>query len=125
MKKSEAMQRLINDSSMNIGEICEELNVSRFIVHKWRSGESNPRRENLNKLAKINNISIHWVSNDNVEINSLDLKNIPIITDNINDESRVGLIIDNQLDLIDVLKKENIKLKQNLLSLKILKIVIE
>jgi len=124
VKKSEAMQRLINDSSMNIGEICEELNVSRFIVHKWRSGESNPRRENLNKLAKINNISIHWVSNDNVEINSLDLKNIPLITDNINDNSRVGLIIDNQLDLIDVLKKDNITLKQNLLKFQLSKSIV-
>ena len=116
MKKSVAMQRLINDSSLNIGEICSELNVSRFIVHKWRSGESNPRRENLNKLAKINNVSIHWLSNDNVEINSIDLKNIPITTNTIKEDSRLGLIIDYQLDLIDILKKDNITLKQNLLK---------
>lgn len=124
MKKSEAMQRLINDSSLNIGEICEELNVSRFIVHKWRSGESNPRRENLNKLAKINNVSIHWLSNNNVEINDVDLEKMPIISENITDDSRVGLIIDNQLDLIDVLKKDNITLKQNLLKFQLSKSIV-
>ena len=124
MKKSVAMQRLINDSSLNVGEICSELNVSRFIVHKWRSGESNPRRENLNKLAKINNVSIHWLSNDNVEINSINLKNIPITTNTIKEDSRLGLIIDYQLDLIDILKKDNVTLKQNLLKFQLSKSIV-
>ena len=65
MKKAKAVQKLINDSDLAIGEICTELDVSRFIVHKWRSGKSNPRRENLNKLARMNQINLKWKTQPN------------------------------------------------------------
>ena len=66
MEKNLAMQYLINHSELRISEICEKLNVSRFIVHKWLSGKSNPRRENLNKLARITNVDLIWENKNQV-----------------------------------------------------------
>jgi|TARA_B100000959_G_C14729301_1_gene520257 hypothetical protein len=113
MKKAEAVQKLINESHLAIGEICSELEVSRFIVHKWRSGESNPRRENLNKLAKMNNVNLKWLSNHEVIF-----ENIPLTHNSeakrLDNDFQLDKIIHNQLDLIDILKNDNSKLKNNL-----------
>ena len=124
MKKAEAIQKLINDSHLAIGEICLKLNVSRFIVHKWRSGISNPRRENLNKLAKMNNINLKWLSNNevifenNILPSNLDKKIVH------NRDSRLDKIISNQLEFIDVLKNVNIDLKNNLKKFQLSKKII-
>ena len=75
MKKGLAIQQLINESNLAISEICDLLNVSRFIVHKWRSGDSNPRRENLNKLAEINKVKLKWAGNNDVLIEPLNAVN--------------------------------------------------
>ena len=120
MKKGLAIQQLINESNLAISEICDLLNVSRFIVHKWRSGNSNPRRENLNKLAEINKVKLKWTGNDDVLIEPLGTDNdIPMNT---------GLplenIISNQLELIDILKKENSGLKKNLNKFRLSKKII-
>ena len=112
MKKQLAMQQLINESNLAISEICEMLNVSRFIVHKWRSGDSNPRRENLNKLAQINNVKLIWKNNDNVSIEQVNQVNYK--EEHAKESLPLDLIINNQVDLIDILKKENSKLKNNI-----------
>ena len=112
MKKAKAIQKLINESHLAIGDICFELDVSRFIVYKWRSGESNPRSENLNKLAKINDINLEWLSNDDVLFqysspkNNLDKKEEKV--------NRLDNIIQNQIDLIKIIRNDNLKLKNNL-----------
>ena len=123
MKKAEAIQKLINESHLAIGEICSVLEVSRFIVHKWRSGESNPRRENLNKLAKMNSINLKWLSNDDVVF-----ENIPILDkteDKTEDKNfRLDKIILNQIDLIDMLKNDNSMLSRNLKKFQLSKKII-
>jgi len=122
MRKAEAVQKLINESHLAIGEICSELEVSRFIVHKWRSGESNPRRENLNKLAKTNNVNLEWLSNDDVLFENsspkhdLDKKEEDVI--------RLDKIIQNQLDLIEIIRNDNLKLKRNIKTFQISKQII-
>ena len=120
MKKGLAIQQLINESNLAISEICDLLNVSRFIVHKWRSGDSNPRRENLNKLAEINKVKLKWAGNNDVLIEPLNAVN--------DKQIRAGLpledIISNQLELIDILKKENSGLKNNINKFRLSKKII-
>ena len=110
MKKGLAIQQLINESNLAISEICDLLNVSRFIVHKWRSGNSNPRRENLNKLAEINKVKLKWAGNNDVLIEPIGINN----DKHLNTELPLEDIISNQLELIDILKKENSGLKNNI-----------
>ena len=123
MKKSEAIQKLINESDLAIGEICDELKVSRFIVHKWRSGESNPRRENLNKLARLNNVSLFWLNNKEVLFeDGIDDRSQPV--ENESNNYSLNQIIQNQLDLIEILKKDNNSLKINLKKFELTKSII-
>ena len=58
MKKNDMMRKLIISSPMSVSELAASLGVSRFIIHKWKSGESNPRKENVNALANLNSIPI-------------------------------------------------------------------
>ena len=120
MKKGLAIQQLINESNLAISEICDLLNVSRFIVHKWRSGESNPRRENLNKLAEINKVKLKWAGNNDVLIEPLNAVNDKQISAGLPLED----IISNQLELIDILKKENSGLKNNINKFRLSKKII-
>ena len=120
MKKGLAIQQLINESNLAISEICDLLNVSRFIVHKWRSGNSNPRRENLNKLAKINKVKLKWAGNNDVLIEPIDIYN----DKHLNTELPLENIISNQLELIDILKKENSGLKNNINKFRLSKKII-
>ena len=120
MKKGLAIQQLINESNLAISEICDLLNVSRFIVHKWRSGDSNPRRENLNKLAEINKVKLKWAGNNDVLIEPLNAVNDKQISAGIPLED----IISNQLELIDILKKENSGLKNNINKFRLSKKII-
>ena len=120
MKKGLAIQQLINESNLAISEICDLLNVSRFIVHKWRSGDSNPRRENLNKLAEINKVKLKWAGNNDVLIEPLNAVNDKQISAGLPLED----IISNQLELIDILKKENSGLKNNINKFRLSKKII-
>ena len=120
MKKGLAIQQLINESNLAISEICDLLNVSRFIVHKWRSGDSNPRRENLNKLAEINKVKLKWAGNNDVLIEPLNAVNDKQISAGLPLED----IIFNQLELIDILKKENSGLKNNINKFRLSKKII-
>ena len=120
MKKGLAIQQLINESNLAISEICDLLNVSRFIVHKWRSGDSNPRRENLNKLAEINKVKLKWAGNNDVLIEPLNAVNDKQISAGHPLED----IISNQLELIDILKKENSGLKNNINKFRLSKKII-
>ena len=120
MKKGLAIQQLINESNLAISEICDLLNVSRFIVHKWRSGDSNPRRENLNKLAEINKVKLKWAGNKDVLIEPLNAVNDKQISAGLPLED----IISNQLELIDILKKENSGLKNNINKFRLSKKII-
>tara|TARA_Y100000031_G_scaffold126055_1_gene142870 strand:- start:365 stop:1081 length:717 start_codon:yes stop_codon:yes gene_type:complete len=122
MKKAKAVQKLINDSDLAIGEICTELDVSRFIVHKWRSGKSNPRRENLNKLARLNNVSLLWLNNTEVLLDGIDNRSKPV--ENESNNHSLNQIIQNQLDLIEILKKDNNSLKTNLKKFQLTKSII-
>ena len=120
MKKGLAIQQLINESNLAISEICDLLNVSRFIVHKWRSGDANPRRENLNKLAEINKVKLKWAGNNDVLIEPLNAVNDKQISAGLPLED----IISNQLELIDILKKENSGLKNNINKFRLSKKII-
>ena len=120
MKKGLAIQQLINESNLAISEICDLLNVSRFIVHKWRSGDSNTRRENLNKLAEINKVKLKWAGNNDVLIEPLNAVNDKQISAGLPLED----IISNQLELIDILKKENSGLKNNINKFRLSKKII-
>ena len=120
MKKGLAIQQLINESNLAISEICDLLNVSRFIVHKWRIGDSNPRRENLNKLAEINKVKLKWAGNNDVLIEPLNAVNDKQISAGLPLED----IISNQLELIDILKKENSGLKNNINKFRLSKKII-
>ena len=44
MTKAAAIQLLLNESSYSIEEISSKLEVSRFIIHRWKTGISNPRK---------------------------------------------------------------------------------
>ena len=123
MKKGLAIQQLINESNLAISEICDLLNVSRFIVHKWRSGDSNPRRENLNKLARLNNVSLLWLNNTEVLLDDIDNRSKPVENES-NNHSLNQQIIQNQLDLIEILKKDNNSLKTNLKKFQLTKSII-
>ena len=124
MKKSEAIQKLINESDLAIGEICAELKVSRFIVHKWRSGESNPRRENLNKLARLNNMNLVWLNNKEVLLDKDNIDGEFKSEQDENDNNRINQIIQNQLDLIEILKTDNQSLKANFKKFQLSKSII-
>jgi len=110
MKKNDMMRKLIISSPMSVSELAASLGVSRFIIHKWKSGESNPRKENVNALANLNSIPIRWMSDTEVEY---------VVKRN-NHESDFELskstyndIIDNQTDLINRLKNDIIRLQNN------------
>ena len=98
MEKNLAMQYLINHSELRISEICEKLNVSRFIVHKWLSGKSNPRRENLNKLARITNVDLIWENKNQVSFSSKLKKDEK--DSNYDNKKIINDIISNQSELI-------------------------
>ena len=122
MKKNLAMQYLIFQSELRISEICEKLNVSRFIVHKWLSGKSNPRRDNLNKLARINNVDLIWENNNEVSFSSKLKKNEKDY--NYDNETIINDIISNQSELIKILQDKNRRLQINLNKFRMSKTII-
>ncbi|MDP7609690.1 MAG: hypothetical protein QF814_08230 [Candidatus Marinimicrobia bacterium] len=111
MTKAEAVQLLLNESSYSIEEIVEKLEVSRFIIHRWKTGISNPRKNNLNKVATLNGYKLEWLNDNEVEIvnNAILDNSIGLLKDN----GRYEKIIDNQAELINRLKNENNILNQN------------
>ena len=110
MTKAEAVQLLLNESSYSIEEISSKLEVSRFIIHRWKTGLSNPRKNNLNKVASLNGFKLEWINDNEVQIVKDHIFNESgIITDN----SRYEKIIDNQTELINRLKEENNSLNKN------------
>ena len=110
MTKAEAIQLLLNESSYSIEEISSKLEVSRFIIHRWKTGLSNPRKNNLNKVASLNGFKLEWFNDNEVEIVKDHIFNESgILTDN----SRYEKIIDNQTELINRLKEENDSLNNN------------
>ena len=108
MLKKDMARELIISSDKSISELSTLMGVSRFIIHKWKSGNSNPRKENLNSLAKINGVSINWLSDKDVEY----IKDNPNISNppQLSNSSYVE-IIDNQTELINRLKDDISKLK--------------
>ena len=110
MTKAEAVQLLLNESSYSIEEISSKLEVSRFIIHRWKTGLSNPRKNNLNKVASLNGFKLEWINDNEVEIVKDHIFNESgILTGN----NRYEKIIDNQTELINRLKEENDSLNNN------------
>jgi len=112
MTKAQAVQLLLNESNFNIEEIADKLQVSRFILHRWKTGISNPRKNNLNKVAGLNGFKLKWINDNEVRI----VKN-NIFSDSdgfVSQNSRYEKIIDNQTELIDRLKNENNSLNKNI-----------
>ena len=110
MTKAEAIQLLLNESTYSIEEISSKLEVSRFIIHRWKTGLSNPRKNNLNKVASLNGFKLEWINDNEVQIVKDHIFNDSgILTDN----SRYEKIIDNQTELINRLKEENDSLNNN------------
>ncbi len=108
MLKKDMVRELIVSSEKSISELSEIMGVSRFIIHKWKSGNSNPRKENLNSLAKINDVKIEWISENEVDYKANYLNNLsPLQLSN----SSYTEIIDNQTDLINRLKDDISRLK--------------
>ena len=111
MTKAKAVQLLLNESNFSIEEIAGKLEVSRFIIHRWKTGMSNPRKNNLNKVASLNGFKLDWIHNDEVRIvkNNILSDSDGLVTKNV----RYEKIIDNQTELINFLKKENHSLNEN------------
>ena len=76
MLKKDMIQELVFSSEKSISELSTLMGVSRFIIHKWKSGNSNPRKENLNFLAKINDVKIEWISENEVDYKANYLNNL-------------------------------------------------
>ena len=111
MTKAEAIQILLNESNFSIEEIAVKLDVSRFIIHRWKTGMSNPRKNNLNKVARLNGFELQWMNDNEVEIldqNISNDSNVLLLNNN-----RYEQIIDNQTELINRLKYENELLNEN------------
>ena len=110
MTKAEAIQLLLNESNYSIEEISSKLEVSRFIIHRWKTGLSNPRKNNLNKVASLNGFKLEWINDNEVRIVKDHIfYDSSLLTDN----SRYEKIIDNQTELINRLKEENDSLNNN------------
>jgi len=112
MTKAKAVQLLLNESNFSIEEIAGKLEISRFIIHRWKTGISNPRKNNLNKVAGLNGFRLEWINENEVQLvkNKILNESEALIAEN----SRYEKIIDNQSELINHLKKENDSLNQNI-----------
>ena len=43
-----------------------KLEVSSLIIHRWKTGISNPRKNNLNKVAGLNGFKLKWINDNEV-----------------------------------------------------------
>lgn len=61
---------LRNQAGMSQMALAEQVDVSRQAVTRWESGASAPTLDNLKALAKIYNVSLDWLCNDDMDLST-------------------------------------------------------
>lgn len=67
IKTAERLQQYRKKQGLSQEELADKLNVSRQAVSKWERGEASPDTDNLIALAKLYNITIDELINENLQ----------------------------------------------------------
>ena len=110
MKFNEKLQKLRKDNNFSQEQLANEIGVSRQSVSKWESGTSYPEMDKLLTLAKIFNITLEQLTNDEISIENIKESN-----------QNLNYAISYMKDLID----DTIKLANNMTFKKLIKFMIE
>ena len=63
-KLTEKIRHKLVDLNMTQKELAERIGVHKQVVANWISGIRSPKMENLSKIAKIFNVSVHELIDD-------------------------------------------------------------
>lgn len=77
---------LRNQAGMSQMALAEQLDVSRQAVTRWESGATAPNLDKLKALAKIYNVSLDWLCNDDMDA----------VTDNVKPAEPVNTSVDQE-----------------------------
>jgi len=96
-------QDLLRQTNISVKVIAEELGVSIGAVYKWKSGENRPQKHHVNKLAELESKKIKWLTNEEIELDDLNVKGGKM--------SQTDRVTNYLIDEIDNLKSKITKLE--------------